>query len=174
MEAFNFYRDHVAFLYRHFDGFRHIARYFMTPVPFEVRYELSPRRGGPPLNIIRLVKSPITIGALFYCWEQCPELFRVTLGEKEGMVYSFNGSPFSGMNCYAAVCLETGETFSGRDDRNFRERCRVLDAVVVRSEEALAELQSRGGAKGFAPATLEELAAFVEENCVDPGRAASV
>ena len=29
MEDFNFYRDNVAFLYRHFDGFKSNVRFFI-------------------------------------------------------------------------------------------------------------------------------------------------
>ena len=69
MEDFNFYRDNVAFLYRHFDGFKSNARFFMSPVPFEVKYELFLSKGRKPFQIIRLVPSPIPIGALSLCWD---------------------------------------------------------------------------------------------------------
>ena len=91
MEAFDFYRDNVAFLYRHFGGFKSVAEYFMAPVPFEVKYEFFLKKGRTPFQTIRMVKAPISIGALFLCWETYPELFRVpcgTDGEKTGMVYS--------------------------------------------------------------------------------------
>lgn len=45
MEDFNFYRDNVAFLYRHCDGFKSNVRFFMSPVPFEVKYEFLLKKG---------------------------------------------------------------------------------------------------------------------------------
>ena len=45
MEDYNFYRDNVAFLYRHFGRFKSNARFFMSPVPFEVKYEFFQGKG---------------------------------------------------------------------------------------------------------------------------------
>lgn len=165
MEAINFYRDNVAFLFRHFDGFKSVANYYMAPVPFEVKYELSLKKGHSPFHTIRLVKAPISIGALFLCWETYPELFRVPCGkdgEKTGMVYSFNGSPLSGANDWSAVCLETGEHFHGNGDKNFRARCEALNAAVIQSEDALEEMKKRKGLSDFTPASLQELVEYVK------------
>lgn len=165
MENFDLYRDNVAFLYRHFDDFKSNARYFMTPAPFEVKYEFSFKKGGKPFQTTMLVKSPISIGALFLCWESYPELFMVQFGnatEKSGMIYSFNGSPLSGSNIWSAVCLETGEFFSGNNDRNFRTRCEALNAAVHQSEEALEEMKKRKGTSDFTPAALQELVEYVK------------
>ena len=170
MEDFNFYRDNVAFLYRHFDGFKSNARFFMSPVPFEVKYEFFLKKGRTPFQTIRMVKAPISIGALFLCWETYPELFRVpcgTDGEKKGMVYSFNGSPLSGANDWSAVCLETGEFFQGKGDKNIRTRCEALNAAVLQSEEALEEMKKRKGGSDFTPASLQELVEFVKEKAND-------
>ena len=170
MEAFDFYRDNVAFLYRHFGGFKSVAKYFMAPVPFEVKYEFFLKKGRTPFQTIRMVKAPISIGALFLCWETYPELFRVpcgTDGEKTGMVYSFNGSPLSGANDWSAVCLETGEFFQGKGDKNFRTRCEALNAAVLQSEEALEEMKKRKGVSDFTPASLQELVEFVKEKAND-------
>lgn len=170
MEAINFYRDNVAFLFRHFDCFKSVAKYFMAPVPFEVKYEFFLKKGRTPFQTIRMVKAPISIGALFLCWETYPELFRVpcgTDGEKTGMVYSFNGSPLSGANDWSAVCLETGEFFQGKGDKNFRTRCEALNAAVLQSEEALEEMKKRKGVSDFTPASLQELVEFVKEKAND-------
>ena len=170
MEDFNFYRDNVAFLYHHFDGFKSVAKYFMAPVPFEVKYDFFLKKGRTPFQTIRMVKAPISIGALFLCWETYPELFRVpcgTDGEKTGMVYSFNGSPLSGANDWSAVCLETGEFYQGKGDKNFRTRCEALNAAVLQSEEALEEMKKRKGMRDFTPASLQELVEFVKEKAND-------
>lgn len=170
MEDFNFYRDNVAFLYHHFDGFKSAAKYFMAPVPFEVKYDFFLKKGRTPFQTIRMVKAPISIGALFLCWETYPELFRVpcgTDGEKTGMVYSFNGSPLSGANGWSAVCLETGEFYQGKGDKNFRTRCEALNAAVLQSEEALEEMKKRKGVSDFTPASLQELVEFVKEKAND-------
>ena len=69
MEVDNFYCDNVALLYRHFGNFSSNARLFMAPVSFEVKYELFLSKGRKPFQIIRLVPSPIPIGALSLCWD---------------------------------------------------------------------------------------------------------
>ena len=170
MGDFNFYRDNVAFLYRHFDGFKSNARFFMSPVPFEVKYEFFLKKGRTPFQTIRMEKAPISIGALFLCWETYPELFRIpcgTDGANTGMVYSFNGSQLSGANDWPAVCLETGEFFQGKGDKNFRTRCEALNAAVLQSEEALEEMKKRKGVSDFTPASLQELVEFVKEKAND-------
>lgn len=77
-------------------------------------------------------------------------------------VQRFNGSPLSGANIWSAVCLETGEFFSGNNDRNFRTRCEALNAAIHQSEEALEELKKRKGTSDFTPATLQELVEYVK------------
>lgn len=67
MEVDNFYCDNVALLYRHFGNFSSNARLFMAPVSFEVKYELFLSKGRKPFQFIRLVSSPIPIGALSLC-----------------------------------------------------------------------------------------------------------
>ena len=170
MEDFNFYRDNVAFLYHHFDRFKSVAKYFMVHVPFEVKYDLFLKKGNSPFQTIRMVKTPISIGAMFLCWETYPELFRVPCGkngEKKGMVYFFNGSPLIGANDWSAVCLETGEFFHGKGDKNFRTRCEALNAAVLQSEEALEDMKKRKGLSDFTPATLQELVDYVKGNAND-------
>ena len=78
------------------------------------------------------------------------------------MVYSFNGSPLSGANDWSAVCLETGELFQGKGDKNFRTRCEALNAAVLQSEEALEEMKKRKGVSDFIPASLQELVEYVK------------
>ena len=159
MDAKDFYRENIAFLARRFGDFRHEARFFMAPVPFEVRYDLYVKKKSVPAMTLRPVKAPIPIGALLLCWESCPELFRVRGGkdgETEGMIYSFNGSPLSGANDWSAVSLDTGDTFSGKGDPNFKERCAVLNDAVIQSEEAVEAFVKKKGA-AVIPATLEEL-----------------
>lgn len=165
MEDFKLYRDNVAFLFQHFDKFKSNARFFMSPVPFEVKYELFLKKGETPFQTIRMVKSPICIGALFMCWENYPDLFQITCGLNEkqtGMVFSFNGSPLSGTNNWSAVCLENGEVFSGQNDKNFRSRCEALNAAVLQSEGALEEMKKRKKLNDFTPATLQELVEYVK------------
>ena len=162
MEAKDFYRDNIALLYRRFGSFRTNARLFMASVPFEVKYELSLKKGGKPFQTIRLVESPIPVGALLLCWETYPELFRVEAGGKTGFIYCFNGSPLSGANCWSAVDPETGETFSGVGDRSFRTRCEALNAAVLQSREAVEEMKRRKGCQEFTPASLEELVEYVK------------
>lgn len=157
MEEFDFYRENIALLHRHFGAFRRDARYFFTPVPFEVKYELTLSKKGKPLQEIRLVKSPIPIGALFLCWESYPELFTVPCAGGTAHVVSFNGSPLSGADCWTAVCLETGETISGSNSGLFRKRCEALNAATVQSGQALEAMKARKGLKDFNPASLEEL-----------------
>ena len=165
MEAKDFYRDNVAFLYRHFGSFKDQARFFMAPVPFEVKYELSLKKGGAPIQTIRLVPASIPIGALFLCWDLYPEYFQVTKDGKTGYVYSFNGSPLSGANCWSAVVLETGETFSGHGDPHFRIRCQALHDAVIRSRKAVAAFQRESGHGDLTPASLEEIVAFISVRC---------
>lgn len=162
MEAKDFYRDNIALLYRRFGSFRTNARLFMAPVPFEVKYELFLRKGGKPFQTIRLVESPIPVGALLLCWESCPDLFRLEAGGKTGFIYSFNGSPLSGANCWSAVDPETGETFSGEGDRSFRTSCEALNAAVLQSREAVEEMKKRKSCQEFTPASLEELVEYVK------------
>jgi len=163
MEVSDFLGENVATLYRHFDEFKTKAMYFMTELPFEVKYELTAAKGRKPLMEIRLVHAPIPIGALFLCWQSNPELFRAPCStpDKEYLIYSFNGSPLSGANCWSAVCLETGERISGNADRNFRKRCECLDEAVLVSQQMLAEYKKRKGVDVLIPATLEELVEFI-------------
>jgi len=163
MEEFSFYRDNVAKLYRHFDDYKQQARNFMCPLPFEVKYELSTKKGGKPFQTIWMVKSPVCIGALFLAWQHYPELFRVTTSEgKTGMIFSFNGSPLSGSNTWSAVDTETGEIFSGTGAPSFMDRCQCLNEAVLQSEEMAEEYRKRKQLPDFVPATLEELVAYVE------------
>ncbi len=162
MEEFDFYRENIALLHRHFGSFLRDSRYFFTPVPFEVKYELTLCKKGKNLQEIRLVKSPIPIGALFLCWESYPELFTVPCAGGTAHVVSFNGSPLSGADCWTAVCLETGETLSGSNSGLFRKRCEALNAATIQSGQALEAMKARKGLKEFNPASLEELVDHVK------------
>lgn len=162
MEGFDFYRDNVALLYRHFDDFRTSARYFFTPVPFEVKYELFLKKSKKPFQVLRLVKDPITIGALFLCWEQQPDLFRVSERGKEGFIIAINGSPLTGTEHWLAVDPDNGDVFSGMGGERFRTRCGALNTAVLQSEEALEKIRVGKGLNGFSPATMEELVEYVK------------
>lgn len=47
MKGYDLYRDNVAMLFRHFDEYKTQARFFMVPLPFEVKYELFIGRRSP-------------------------------------------------------------------------------------------------------------------------------
>ena len=83
------------------------------------------------------------------------------------MVYFFNGSPLSGENDWSAVCLETGEFFQVKGDKNFRNRCEALNAAVLQREDALEDMKKRKGLSDFTPATLQELVDYVKGNAND-------
>ena len=64
--------NHIEELFLHLckiGKFSSNARLFMAPVSFEVKYELFLSKGRKPFQIIRLVPSPIPIGALSLCWD---------------------------------------------------------------------------------------------------------
>ena len=163
MKGHDLYSDNLALLYRHFGEYRTKSQYFMTPLPFEVRYELSTGR-RKQLMVLRPVKSPIPLGALFLCWDNSPELFRVSTPSGDAMIFSFNGSPLSGANCWSAVNLETGEIIQGDNAPKFMDRCRCLDSAVRTAGGMLDEMCSRKGIdrKEFKPSTLEETVRFVQ------------
>ena len=162
MEEFTFYRDNVAKLYHHFDDYKCRAKYFMSPIPFEVKYELSLSKKAAPFQVIRPVKSPICLGALFLCWQEYPELFEVSSEGRIGMIFEFNGSPLSGANSWTAVNLESGEIFSGKNAPRFMERCQCLNEAVLQSEEHLEEGKKAQGITEFTPATLQEVVEFID------------
>lgn len=170
MEAFNFYGENVANFYRHFDEFKTQARYFLTPLPFEVKYVLSTAERKSHLIDIPLVQAPIPIGALFLCWQNRPDLFLApgSTPEKKYFIYSFNGSPFSGANCWDAVCLETGERVSGKDDKRFLKRCACLDEAIRWTNQALADYKRRKKVDVVLPATLEDLAELCSNEAENP------
>lgn len=164
MQGFDLYRDNVALLYRHFDEYKTKSRFFMSPLPFEVRYELYTSR-KKPLTVLNPVQSPIPLGALFLCWEQYPELFRVETSIGEAMIFSFNGSPLSGANCYSAVNLKTGEVVQGNNAPSFMKRCAALNGAIGISKEMVKEMCQRKSMnpEEFQPAPLDDVIAFVKE-----------
>jgi len=162
MEESDFYRDNVAYLYRHFDDFKTKARYFMSPLPFEVKYEISTSKRRAPFQTFRLVKAPITLGALFLAWKQYPELFKIEKDGNTGMIFSFNGSPLSGQNVWNAVNVETGEIFSGNNAPSFHDRCTCLNDAVIQCEEGIEEYRRINRIETFSPATLNETVEFVK------------
>ena len=164
MQGFDLYRDNVALLYRHFDEYKTKSRFFMSPLPFEVRYELYTSR-KKPLTVLNPVQSPIPLGALFLCWEQYPELFRVETSIGEAMIFSFNGSPLSGANCYSAVNLKTGEVVQGNNAPSFMKRCAALNGAIGISKQIVKEMCQRKSMnpEEFQPAPLDDVIAFVKE-----------
>lgn len=162
MEDYNFYRDNVAYLFRHFDDFMTKAKYFMTPLPFEVKYELFVSKHKTPIQTFRLVKGPITLGTLFSAWKDYPELFRITKEGKTGMIFSFNGSPHSGLNNWSAVDTESGEVFSGTGAPSFLDRCQCLNDIVLQCEECVEEFKQRNGLDTFTGATLQETVDYIK------------
>lgn len=154
MEGYEFYKQNVGFLFKNFDKFREIGEYFMVPIPFEVKYEMTLKKNQEPFYSVELVRNPITIGALFLAWEQYPELFKVEDGEKSGMIYSFNGSPMSSSNCWSAVDIETGNDFSGKNAPSFRARCACLDEAVKYGQSLFGDIR---------PKTMDELVEFVRK-----------
>lgn len=166
MKGYDLYRDNVAMLFRHFDEYKTSARFFMAPLPFEVKYELFIGR-RKSATILRPVASPIPLGALMLCWRQYPELFTVDTPSGKSMFFSFNGSPLSGSNCYSAVNLETGEITEGHDAPGFHKRCAALNAAVEQSRVLLKEYCGRNNTspEEFVPASLEEVVDYVR--CID-------
>ena len=167
MEDIIFWRGNAARLFRRFGEFRNNPGLFMSPLPFEVKYTLSRGRHGKTLMELELVHGPIPVGALFLCWEQCPDLFTVPCGpDGTGRAYilSFSGSPLSGSNTWTAVCPETGETVEGSNAPHFMKRCAALDAAVSQCREALGEYIRRKGLTGFEPASLRETVAWLDGN----------
>ena len=163
MKGFDLYRDNVALLYRHFDEYRTQSQYFMAPLPFEVRYSLSIGR-KEQLMVLQPVKSPIPLGALFLCWENNPELFRVSTPSGDAMIFSFNGSPLSGSNSWSAVNLGTGEVIQGLNTPGFLKRCSALSEAMAYADRLLSEMLERKhmDPEDFSPATLEEVVEFVK------------
>lgn len=164
MQGFDLYRDNVALLYRHFDEYKTKSRFFMSPLPFEVRYELSIER-KKTLTVLNPVQSPIPLGALFLGWRQYPELFKIETANGEAMIFSFNGSPLSGANCYSAVNLKTGEIVQGNNAPGFMKRCAALNDAINITKEMVKEMCQRKSMnpKEFQPAPLEEVIEFVRE-----------
>lgn len=164
MQGFDLYRDNVALLYRHFDEYKTKSRFFMSPLPFEVRYELSIGR-KKPITVLNPVQTPIPLGALFLCWEQYPELFKVETSIGEAMIFSFNGSPLSGANCYSAVNLKTGEVLQGNNAPGFMKRCAALNGAIDISNEMVKEmcLRKNMNPDEFQPAPLDDVIGFVKE-----------
>lgn len=154
MDKNEFYKQNVGFLFKNFDKFKEIGEYFMVPVPFEVKYEMSLKKRNEPFYSIEMVHNPITIGALFLAWNQYPELFKIEDGKKSGMIYSFNGSPLTGSNCWSAVNIETGENFSGKNALNFRARCACLNEAVKYGQQLFENIE---------PKSMEELVEFVKK-----------
>lgn len=164
MQGFDLYRDNVALLYRHFDEYKTKSRFFMSPLPFEVRYELSIER-KKTLTVLNPVQSPIPLGALFLGWRQYPELFKIETANGEAMIFSFNGSPLSGANCYSAVNLKTGEVVQGNNAPSFMKRCAALNGAIGISKEMVKEMCQRKSMnpEEFHPAPLDDVIAFVKE-----------
>lgn len=164
MKGTSLYRDNVALLYRHFEEYKTNSRMFMAILPFEVKYVLCTGR-RKELMTIRPVRTPIPLGALFLCWQQYPELFTVDTPSGKSMIFSFNGSPLSGSNCYSAVNLETGEITEGHNAPRFHERCNVLNAAVAESKKMLAEFCNRKNipVEEFVPATWEDVVRFADD-----------
>lgn len=170
MKGNSLYRDNVAILYRHFDEYKTRAKKFFAHLPFEVKYVLTTGR-RKELMTLRPVRTPIPLGALFMCWQQYPELFRVGDSDGNMMIFSFNGSPLSGNNSYAAVDLETGEITEGENAPRFMDRCRALDSAIETSNKMLKDLCDGSNMKveDFVPNTLEEVIEFVmrlEDNVI--------
>ena len=164
MQDFDLYRDNVAFLYRHFNEYKTKSRFFMSSLPFEVRYELSIGR-KKPLTVLNPVQSPIPLGALFLCWQQYPELFKVETSNGEAMIFSFNGSPLSGANSYSAVNLKTEEIIQGNNAPGFMKRCAALNGAIDISKEMVKEMCQREGMnpEDFLPASLEDVIGFARD-----------
>lgn len=162
MKGFDLYRDNVALLYRRFGEYRTHTKYFFAPLPFEVKYKLYARR-KMRLMEIQSVRGPIPLGALFLCWEQYPDLFKVATPSGDAMIFSFNGSPLSGANSYSAVNLETGELIQGNGAPGFLNRCRCLDSAIETVEQGLEQLCKRDeiSRDEFHPASIEETVEYV-------------
>ncbi|MCQ2172712.1 MAG: hypothetical protein MJZ17_08200 [Bacteroidales bacterium] len=162
MKGYDLYRDNVALLYRRFGEYRTHSRYFFSPLPFEVKYELFSGRSKRLMDI-RSVRVPIPLGALFLCWEQYPDLFRVATPSGDAMIFSFNGSPLSGANSYSAVNLETGEVFQGNNAPGFLNRCKCLDSAIETVELGLEQMCERKGVPRaeFSSASIEETVEYV-------------
>lgn len=163
MKGTSLYRDNVALLYRHFDEYKTRAKKFFAPLPFEVKYVLTTGRRKEMMTL-RPVRTPIPLGALFLCWRQYPELFRVGDSDGNVMIFSFNGSPLSGINSFAAVNLETGEITVGENAPRFMDRCRALDCAIEMSNKMLKELCDGANMKveDFVPNSLEDVIDFVK------------
>ena len=162
MKGFDLYRDNVALLYRRFGEYRTHSKYFFSPLPFEVKYELFAGRNRRLMEI-RPVRVPIPLGALFLCWEQYPDLFRVATPSGDAMIFSFNGSPLSGSNSYWAVNLKTGEVIQGNGAPGFLNRCRCLDSAIETVEQGLEQFCAKKGISRdeFHPASIEETVEYV-------------
>lgn len=156
------YLKHAAVLFRTFDRWKDVDRFYFIPIPLNMAYY------GPGW-VEAVAYPPYHLGTIIRNSLKHPTLFGTTCAcGQEAYAFSYNGSPLSGRFDLSYACPSCGSV-TGTTESGWRVRSAALRETQKADRPRLRSLLGR--TPDFEPASLQELlrlAGVPEEEQVQP------